>query len=417
MTIKPNLTTILRASLLFLASNQVLAINPTEIEKAFEEECISKHEVKLINNYSGHTSGDFSSLLNKTNKQFNTGDYTISSELTTLINSDLTQIQNYISGMKDRNKGIEAIGKCILKEFPNRIDEVYDEMLDEIGRGVKSCHQLERILSIHYIQNEETKEKGIDMLHELSSELVTIEKYAINNKYATEKIKILKNVIFEDFIIHSTNNCGDVKGYRFTNLNGTIGGFVEITATVDKNNKNIHLAKGVSVCEYAEINDGTLLGKATITGDHVMNAGEVSGTVILSGGINNGAKFTQNSKQTEGIAHPWQEFTGGYKYSGETMFEKVLRYIENKYYNINKSKREIEVFKAPNHTKEEIQAKQYMGGLRQKISDKKKKIAADFESIMEFSKEADNKRGELVNTNTGLINEIKRLETELRSNK
>lgn len=36
---------------------------------------------------------------------------------------------------------------------------------------------------------------------------------------------------------------------------------------------------------------------------------------------------------------------------------------------------------------------------------------------MEFSKEADNKRGELVNTNTGLINEIKRLETELRSNK
>jgi hypothetical protein len=160
------------------------------------------------------------------------------------------------------------------------------------------------------------------------------------------------------------HTCGNVKGHYYTNSDNSKGGFVENTAHVDNNNPAIYIGSEASICEYATLNNGKVIGNATLTGDHIMNSGIAGGSATLIGGVNNGATFVGNSKQTGGVAEYWQKFTGGYVYTGEkAMFQKVM----DLYYEISEVNRTQEVFTAPNYTTEEIKFKQNLGILEQKI--------------------------------------------------
>lgn len=213
----------------------------------------------------------------------------------------------------------------------------------------------------------------------------------------------------------NAHECGGVRGSQFKNPDGSKGGFVEITASINHENKsNIYIGSDVSICEYATVNSGKITGKATLTGDHVMNSGFVGGLAKLSSGTNNGATFLENSKQIGGVAESWQKFKGGYEYSGDnSVTDKGVSMI----YNLFNSKREQEIFSAQNFSKEEIRLKQELGTLEQKIANQKQTNLTQKKSNDNDLRLLNQELESIKNQNNKYLIQIDYLETGLGFNK
>lgn len=228
-----------------------------------------------------------------------------------------------------------------------------------------------------------------------------------------KQIKLREILLSSVLLLGSNNalahNCGNVQGEYFTNPNGQKGGFVEQTAYVDKNNSKIFINSEASVCEYAQVFGGKIIGSATLTGDHIMKDGMVGGTAILSSGINNGAKFLENSQQIGGKAHSWQKFTDGYIYSGETSMQKAKTFG----YEKTGRKRDTQVYTAPNNTTKKQKQNEQLISLQAEAKELGENLAQLRDNNQNNETQFQKENRKLQQTTRTTFEQIRELEEEL----
>ena len=143
-----------------------------------------------------------------------------------------------------------------------------------------------------------------------------------------------------------------------------------------------------------------------------MNDGFANKKVSLSGGINNGATFTDYSSQVAGTASQDQEFTKGSHYSGEDYIDTAITCIKGKFGKIT-------TYTAPHRNSMRYSIEQLVEQKTEDLVNTRFKLRQTEAKALTSKNELSSHLKELKNSNSNMKEEIKTLERTLniRGNK